>query len=227
MVGRSLRGRIGRGWIVGRGFGEQAFIAKRAIDLVGRHMEEAERLLGRALERGPVAARRLEQRERADHVGLHKFGRAGDRAVDMALGGKVHDPVRAEARHGLLHRGPVADVGLEKAVSVAAFDSAERGEIAGIGQLVDVQHIVAALEHEMANKGRSDEPGTAGDDHTHVRSSPLRPRALRSRPAAQPAAAGPGPWRTAYRHRPALASRSRSPDHPSAAPCRSPGRNRR
>jgi hypothetical protein len=45
-------------------------------------------------QRGPVAARRFEQRKGAVDVRGDEFGRAMDRAVDMALGSEMNDRAR-------------------------------------------------------------------------------------------------------------------------------------
>jgi hypothetical protein len=45
MVGRGLRRRIRRTRVVGRLLGEEAILPKRAVDLIGRYMVEAERVL--------------------------------------------------------------------------------------------------------------------------------------------------------------------------------------
>ena len=111
-------------------------------------MKEAERGLGIGLQRLPVTARGFEQSERADDIGLDEIGSAGDRAVDMALGGKVHHPIGPESGHGNVHRGPVADIGLEEAVMRVAFDIAQRLTVAGISQRVDRKHLVVR-RHKM------------------------------------------------------------------------------
>ena len=121
-----VAGRLGRGVGgvrgVGRGLGEQAVVAKRAVDLIGRDVKKAEGVLRRALKGRPIVSRHLQQGEGADHVGLDELGRAGDRTVDMALGRQVHDPVRPELRDRLLHRGAITDIRLEEGISVAPLD---------------------------------------------------------------------------------------------------------
>jgi hypothetical protein len=57
-------------------------------------MVEAECRPGVALQRGPVGARRFQQREGALDVGLDEGAGPVDAAVDMALGGEVHEGAR-------------------------------------------------------------------------------------------------------------------------------------
>src|SRR6266567_5559743 len=98
---RRIRCGFRKWWIVG---------PERTVDLVGRHMQKPEaRALG-LVERAPVAAHNVEQRERADQVGGDEICRSVDRAVDMALGGKVEDRARPVLRKQRLDQGPVTDL---------------------------------------------------------------------------------------------------------------------
>ena len=56
-------------------------------------MQKAERAVGGPLLL-PVAARLLQQYERAHHIRLHKGARAIDAAVHVRLGGQMHHPHR-------------------------------------------------------------------------------------------------------------------------------------
>src|SRR5699024_8988962 len=93
VVGGGVGGGGGRVGGVGGGFGEQAFVAERAVDRVGGHVQEAEGVLAVAGQLAPVVACALQQRQGADHVGLDEGGRAVDGAVDVAFGGEVEDGV--------------------------------------------------------------------------------------------------------------------------------------
>ena len=87
--------------------------------------------------------------------------------VPYGLYREMHHPFRPEAVIGFGNRLPVADVGLEEAVVRVVVDGAQRSERAGIGELVDGEHLVASDEHEMTNNRRSDEAGAAGDENAH------------------------------------------------------------
>jgi len=67
----------------------------------------------------------------------------------------------------------VADIGVQELVGVLAFHLPKRGLAARIGRRVDGQDIIALFQHQIADKGRTDEAGAAGDDHAHrvIRSS--------------------------------------------------------
>ena len=164
MVARRLRRRIGRGRVVGRRLREQALRPERAVDLVGGDVQETKRRLRLGFEPRPVRARRFEQREGADDVGLHEVARARDRPVDVALGREVHHGVGPELGEEPVHRGAVADVGAGEAVVRQVRDRPQAVEVAGVGELVDVQHLDADLAREVADQGRADEARAPGDE---------------------------------------------------------------
>ncbi|MNO03593.1 hypothetical protein D3C81_2243520 [compost metagenome] len=71
--------------------------------------------------------------------------------------------------HGLA----VADIQLFEGVAWTGTDLGERLEVAGIGQLVDVDHAVAGVADEVTDDGRTDEAGAAGDENFHVSAAPV------------------------------------------------------
>ena len=125
---------------------------------------EAEAVLLRCRQRAPVAERGLQQREGADHVGLDEFAGSVDRAVDVALGGKMHHHVGLIGLEQLAHLGRVRDVGAHKGVALIVRHRRKRVEIARIGELVDHEHAVVALADGVAHHRRADEAGAAGDE---------------------------------------------------------------
>ena len=92
-------------------------------------MQKAEilRLLVRQLH--PIGPRRFEQTVCAEHIGADEGIGAIDRAVNMALRGQVHDDVgRVRVKHGI-HRGTVANIGLDEAVAWTIGDCLQRAQI--------------------------------------------------------------------------------------------------
>ena len=61
-------------------------------------------------ELSPMRQRRFEQDIGADDVGVDELGRAIDRAIDMAFGREMHDPVWIKACEGVSDCGAVANV---------------------------------------------------------------------------------------------------------------------
>ena len=138
MVGRRLGGRIGRARIVAGLFGEISFVRQRAIDLVGRDMQEP-KVFGARAELAPMRKRGLEQDIGADDIGVDEFGGPVDRSVDVTFGRQMHHRVGIEARKNLGDGRTIADIGAAELIARMALHRSERGEIAGIGQLVDDQ----------------------------------------------------------------------------------------
>ena len=61
----------------------------------------------------------------------------------MAFGGEMHDVSIRSSRSKASMRRVVADVGLQEAIVGIVLDLPQRVEIAGIGQLVDIDDVVA------------------------------------------------------------------------------------
>ena len=106
----------------------------------------------------------VEQHLRPEDVRDDELRRADDRAVDVRLGGEVDDRLAAlrSLRHGLR----VGDVALVELV----LDAVEVGAVAGVGELVEDDHLVAG-RREAVDEVRADEPGAAGDEHAHRKKS--------------------------------------------------------
>ena len=133
-----------------------------------------------ALGVGPGGPSRGEHGGCAHDVGLEEGHRAGDASVDVALSREVHDRVDVLLLHQGRHAVRVADVHFDEPVIRCALDVLEVGEVAGVGQGVEVDdpHVRVAGD-PTAHDMRSDEAGTAGDEKdlggvqgvSHVRSS--------------------------------------------------------
>ena len=98
----------------------------------------------------------------------------------MAFGGEVHDAVDVFLLHQGRHAVRVADVHLDESVIRCALNVLKVGQVAGIGQGVEVDdpHVGVAGD-PAAHDMRPDEAGTTGDEKDlggvqgvgHVRSS--------------------------------------------------------
>ena len=126
-------------------------------------MDETEGLPPVGSQRAPVCQRGIEHDVGADDVGLDEGAWAVDRAVDMALGGKMDDRVRCERRKGRRHCPPIADVGLKQAVALVRGHLFQRVGARGIGQFVEVEDLMSLLAHQHPHEGGADEARAAGD----------------------------------------------------------------
>src|SRR5690242_12207773 len=70
---------------------------QRAINLVSRDVQKAERLPGFTIQGTPVTARGLEKAESTDDIGLDEVFGAVNGTVNMTLGGKIEDGARPVA----------------------------------------------------------------------------------------------------------------------------------
>ena len=84
----------------------------------------------------------------------------------MAFGREVYHPVDGILAEELPHPLVVADIGLYERVVRGVLDVREVGQIAGIGQLVEVDDTVSGvLVYEQAHHMASDEAGAARDQY--------------------------------------------------------------
>ena len=117
---------------------------------------------------------------RAHDVGFEEGHRAGDAPVDVALGGEVHHGIDVFLLHQGGHAVRIADVHLDEPVVWSPLDVLEVGQVAGVGQGVEVDdpHVGMAGD-PSADHMRPDEARTTGDEQDlggvldvgHVRSS--------------------------------------------------------
>ena len=86
----------------------------------------------------------------------------------MALGGEVYDGIRL--RHQLRDDSAITDIAAHEAVARVAFHIAQVVQVAGVGELVQVDHVVVVLRQHVADEVAADEAGAAGDEQGSWRS---------------------------------------------------------
>src|SRR6185312_7910155 len=133
---------------------------------------------GAAFEPVPVAPGGVEQREGPGDVGPDELAGTVDRPVDVRLRRQVHHGVGAMLLEDPGDLRGVADVDLFEVVAGVVPGLGQRGEVAGIRQLVDVDDLGLGLADELADHGRPDEAGAPGQQNLHARRYP-EPSALR------------------------------------------------
>ena len=114
-----------------------------------------------AFQRFPVIARALQQRQGADHIGLHERCGAVDRAIDVAFRCEIHDRIRTMLGEHLRDESAIADIALHEHMVGIAVQHRQGVEIARIGQRIEIDDAHAArngVEHKIT----ADETGTAG-----------------------------------------------------------------
>jgi len=123
-------------------------------------------ILRRAI--GCISARGFEQRVRSDDIGLDKCAGPVDGTVHMGFGGEVHHRIRFVFDHQARHRCEIANILLREAIAWIVRDHGDIVRIGRIGQLVDIQHVVARC-NRPANHCGADKAGAAGNHKSHER----------------------------------------------------------
>ena len=83
----------------------------------------------------------------------------------MAFGGKMHDGARAVLLQQARQQRGVADVALDKQMARIAVQCIEVAHIAGVGQLVQVQHRLAAARQPAQHEIGTNESGPASHEN--------------------------------------------------------------
>ena len=162
MVGRGFAGRVGRIRGAWCGFAEGRVVGPEiAVDLVGRHVQDAERPSRLSFKLAPQGTGRFEDVRRAIDVGLDERRGFGDRAVHMGFRREVQDGIRTILREQSPKRVPVSNVDAFEDVTRMVQCAFERLETPGIGQRVDVDYRRIGLADQLPDERRADEAGAA------------------------------------------------------------------
>ena len=161
MVGARLRRVVRRAGSVRRFLGEHLVRVEReiAVDLAGGNVVKPLH---------PDRPRRLEQRLGAEHVRAKEAPGIDDRQAVVRLGREVHDRVELLVAQQSLGQLAVADVSFDEDDPV--FNVLEARSTAGVGEQVEDDEVIVRMPLEPeADEIRADEPGAAGNEHSHRR----------------------------------------------------------
>ena len=193
VVGGGLRRGVGAVRRVGRRLAKRRVVGpERAVDLVGRDVQEAEGGAARGVEPLQVRARRVEQRLGAEDVRAQERRRVVDRAVDVGLGGEVDEGRRAVLGEQARHQRRVADVAADELVAGVAGEAGQVLRVSGVGQRVEIDDARPAPGARQPDERRADEARAAGDDPdcvAHRRPPPPLPSRPRGADPRSPAGA--------------------------------------
>lgn len=90
-----------------------------------------------------------------------------DRAVDMRLGGEVEHCTRAVLGQQTLHKRAVTDITVHENMLRVALQADQALQVAGVGQLVQVDDGFAGLAYPIQHEIRANEAGGAGYQDCH------------------------------------------------------------
>ena len=148
--------------VVAGPFGEERSVeAECPVHLVGRDVMEPLAFPCAV----PCLVCGFQQGQRAHDVGAGEREGIVDRTVHMAFGRQVDHSVDRMAGEQVAEQFPIADVALDEAVIGPVLDLFQVGEVARIGQLVEVHDQVVGIGvHQPAHHVRADETGAAGNE---------------------------------------------------------------
>jgi hypothetical protein len=86
-------------------------------------------------------------------------------AIDVALSGEVDDGTWLLYDEYLAQSISIQDVALLKAVARMVLNRLQIAEIAGVGELIEIQQTRRLLRDPLQNEIRADESGAAGDEN--------------------------------------------------------------
>ena len=116
-----------------------------------------------ATARAPVSECALKQRQGTDDIRLHEFGGTVDGSIDMRFRCKIHDRRRTMFIQQFRHERFVANVAVDENVMGVIANTRQRIEIAGVGELVQIDDAITALAQQSEHEIAADEAGAAGD----------------------------------------------------------------
>ena len=160
-IGAGFAGGVRRARIERRLLGEFSRFAERAVNFVGRNLDEA---------LDAVPSRAIEQHARADDVGVDEVLRRIDAAIDMRLGREIDHRVKLMLGHERVHLVEVGDVGFEKFVALSMFfdHAIEIGGISGVSKGIDIGHGRGlVMLQNVANKIAANESAAARNQYAH------------------------------------------------------------
>ena len=84
----------------------------------------------------------------------------------MALGGEMQNPVGAKGGQRLADGARVTNIAAREKIARIRRNGRERGEIAGVGELVEYENAMRRFANEPTNNCGADEACAAGDEDT-------------------------------------------------------------
>ncbi|MNT39583.1 hypothetical protein D3C72_1758440 [compost metagenome] len=86
----------------------------------------------------------------------------------MRLSRQMHDGMWLESCQYSADSRLISNIGLNKLIAGIGRDAGQRLKVAGIRQLVEVEHFVFGIGDQVTHQRRTDKAGSAGDENSHV-----------------------------------------------------------
>ena len=87
----------------------------------------------------------------------------------MRLGRKMHHRLRPVFAKHPCYLCRIANIHLLERIARIPRHAGERFKIASVGELVDIDDGIRRMLNDVADDGRTDKAGTAGDEYLHAR----------------------------------------------------------
>ena len=129
-------------------------------------MEAKVRRLGLRLggEKTPTGFQQLVS---AHNIGAHKGFRAVDGTINMAFGSQMHDGIWGVICKNPVESSRVTDIYLAKMIVWIFLGLAQGGEIASVGQLIDVNDLQLWISQRLSNDTATNEACAASNEYFH------------------------------------------------------------
>ncbi len=159
MVGTRLGSRIGTVRIIGSLLGKQSVFVQRAINFIGGNMIEP----FPCIVIFPDVPCGIEQVNRSDNIGIDKFHRIQDGAVNMRLGSQMNHSVKAIFFKKFNEELSVNNISLNKSVVWLFFNIFQIGKISRVSQFVEINDFIFRIfGYELADCVRTYKSRAAG-----------------------------------------------------------------
>ena len=193
VVGARLRGRVGRVRRVGRRLREGPGRAERAVDLVGRDVQEAEAAAAASgLSRRKSRAASSSSKVPVTFVRTNEAGSSIERSTWVSAA-KFTTAAGRCSRKSARTASRSAMSASHEGVARVRRHVGEALEVARVGQLVEHDHAGVGAREGVADEVAPDEPGPAGHDdrlHGPIPSPGAAPASRRSGPGSRPGCGG-------------------------------------
>ena len=131
-------------------------------------MEKTE--LRRAIQVGPILPRCLDHVVCPDRVSQNELTRTIDGTIHVRLGGQMHYGTGFMLGKYVVEFGYVAYVGIDKRIPGAFLKIFQGLQISGIGELIEINHLVVCVLQTPTNQVRSNKTSTACNENFHLAS---------------------------------------------------------
>ena len=169
MVGSSLAGGVGAVGLIAAELRKlRVRAAEGSIHFVRRDLQETKRFPRLCRQRRHMRTRSLKQPEGADNVGLNERSRPMDGTIHMGFGSKIDHRARLMPVKEFCQQGCIGDVPLDKHVPGIRGNGLQVLQIAGVGQLVEVDDRLGRVRQPVEYKVAANEACAAGYQYGHL-----------------------------------------------------------